>query len=93
MIRQHIRPAVVLTLLLCVITGLLYPGAVTAVAELLFPWQARGSLITRDGHVVGSRLIGQAFAEPYYFHPRPSEAGAGYDDPASAGTIKVPTDL
>jgi len=93
MIRDHIRPAVVLTLLLCVITGLLYPGAVTVVAELLFPRQAGGSLITRGGQVVGSRLIGQAFAAPYYFHSRPSAAGAGYDATASAGSNKGPTDL
>ena len=93
MIREHIRPAVVLTLLLCVITGLLYPGAVTAVAQLLFPHQANGSLITHAGRPVGSRLIGQAFTAPYYFHPRPSAAGAGYDATASAGTNKGPTDL
>ena len=93
MIREQIRPAVVLTLLLCVITGFLYPGAVTAVAQLLFPHQANGSLISRDGQPVGSRLIGQAFAAPYYFHPRPSAAGAGYDATASAGTNKGPTDL
>jgi potassium-transporting ATPase KdpC subunit len=93
MIREHIRPAVVLTLLLCVITGFLYPGAVTAVAQLLFPHQANGSLISRAGQPVGSRLIGQAFTAPYYFHSRPSAAGAGYDATASAGTNKGPTDL
>jgi len=92
MIRTAIRPAVVLTLLLCAITGLLYPGAVTTVAQLLFPAQANGSIITRDGQAVGSRLIGQAFSAPYYFHPRPSAAGAGYDATASGGTNKGPTD-
>jgi K+-transporting ATPase ATPase C chain len=92
MIREHIRPAVVLTLLLCAITGLLYPGVVTAFAQLLFPTQANGSLITRDGQVVGSWLIGQAFAAPYYFHSRPSAAGAGYDATVSAGSNKGPTD-
>jgi potassium-transporting ATPase KdpC subunit len=93
MIREHIRPAVVLTLLLCVITGFLYPGAVTAAAQLLFPHQANGSLIDRAGQPVGSRLIGQAFTAPYYFHSRPSAAGAGYDATASSGTNKGPTDL
>lgn len=92
MIRQLLRPAVVLTLLLCAITGLLYPGVVTAVAQLLFPSQANGSLITRDGRVIGSRLIGQRFVAPYYFHPRPSAAGSGYDATASAGTNRGPTD-
>lgn len=93
MIREHLRPAVVLTLLLCAITGLLYPGVVTALAQLLFPSQANGSLVTRNGQVIGSRLIGQPFAAPYYFHPRPSAAGSGYDATASGGTNKGPTDL
>ena len=93
MIREHLRPAVVLTLLLCAITGLLYPGVVTVFAQLLFPGQANGSLIMRNGQPVGSRLVGQAFTAPYYFHPRPSAAGAGYDATASAGTNKGPTDL
>ena len=92
MIRDHLRPAVVLTLLLCAITGLLYPGVVTALAQLLFPWQANGSVITRNGQPVGSRLIGQGFAAPFYFHSRPSAAGAGYDATASAGSNKGPTD-
>ncbi len=92
MFREHLRPAVVLTLLLCAITGLLYPGVVTVFAQLLFPSQANGSLIVRDGQLVGSRLIGQAFTAPYYFHPRPSAAGAGFDATASGGTNKGPTD-
>ena len=93
MIREHLRPAVVLTLLFCAITGLLYPGVVTVLAQLLFPSQANGSVILRNGQPVGSRLIGQAFTAPYYFHSRPSAAGAGYDATASAGTNKGPTDL
>jgi K+-transporting ATPase ATPase C chain len=92
MIREHLRPAVVLTLLLCAITGLVYPGVVTGLAQLLFPWQANGSIIVRNGQAVGSRLIGQAFTQPYYFHPRPSAAGIGYDATASGGTNKGPTD-
>ena len=90
MIRREIRPAIVLTLLLCAITGFLYPGAVTAVAQLLFPRQANGSIVTRGGQPVGSHLIGQRFATPDYFHPRPS--AAGYDAAASGGTNKGPTD-
>jgi potassium-transporting ATPase KdpC subunit len=90
--RNLLRPAVVMTLLLCLLTGLIYPGVVTGVAQLLFPWQANGSLVERDGHVVGSALIGQSFTRPEYFHSRPSAAGAGYDATASAGTNKGPTD-
>jgi len=93
MIREHLRPAVVLTLLFCAITGLLYPGVVTVLAQLLFPSQDNGSVILRNGQPVGSRLIGQAFTAPYYFHSRPSAAGSGYDATASAGTNKGPTDL
>jgi K+-transporting ATPase ATPase C chain len=92
MLRTHLRPAIVLTLLLCLLTGLLYPSLVTGLAQLLFPWQAHGSLVTANGRVVGSALIGQPFTRPEYFHPRPSAAGQGYDATASAGTNKGPTD-
>src|SRR5438552_4030007 len=92
MLRTHLRPAIVLTLLLCLVTGLLYPGIVTGLAQLLFPWQAHGSLVRADGRIVGSALIGQPFTRPEYFHPRPSAAGRGYDATASGGTNKGPTD-
>lgn len=92
MLHRLLRPAIVLTLLLCALTGLAYPGIVTGLAQLLFPRQANGSLVEAGGKVVGSELIGQPFSRPEYFHPRPSAAGAGYDAAASAGTNKGPTD-
>jgi K+-transporting ATPase ATPase C chain len=92
MLRKQLRPAIALTLLLCVITGLVYPGIVTGLARVLFPHQADGSLITSvKGEAIGSELIGQPFAKPEYFHPRPSAAGNGYDDTLSAGTNLGPT--
>jgi K+-transporting ATPase ATPase C chain len=91
LLRGQVRPAVTLTLILCVLTGVVYPDVVTGLAQLLFPRQANGSLIAVGGNVIGSRLIGQAFARPGYFHPRPSAAGAGYDAMASGGTNEGPT--
>ena len=93
MVQNQLRPAILVTLVLMVITGLAYPGLVTAAAQLFFPHQANGSLVVRNGQVVGSELIAQQFARAEYFHARPSAAGAGYDGGASSGTNKGPTDL
>ena len=82
-----LRPALVLFLLLTVLTGLLYPLLVTALAQLLFPHQAAGSILTRDGHAVGSRLIGQSFSDPRYFWSRPSATTPQpYNGTASTGS-------
>jgi len=87
----HLLPAFRLTLVLTVLTGVIYPAVVTGVAQVVFPTQANGSLETIGGRVVGSRLIGQNFSRPEYFHPRPSSAGAGYDAAASSGSNLGPT--
>lgn len=71
-LSKYIRPAVVITLLLTIVTGLIYPGVVTGLAQLLFPYQANGSLIRVNGQVVGSDLIGQQWTSPKYFFGRPS---------------------
>ena len=86
---SHFGPALRTTLVFTVLTGAAYPAAVTGAAWLLFPDRAHGSLLTRDGKVVGSTLIAQSFARPEYFHPRPS--AAGYDASASTGSNLGPT--
>jgi potassium-transporting ATPase KdpC subunit len=90
-IRRQLVPAVVAFLVLTVLTGVAYPLAVTGVAQVAFPGRADGSLVERDGIVVGSRLIGQSFAAPQYFHPRPSAAGDGYDAMSSSASNLGPT--
>ncbi len=89
---KQMLPGLRMTLLLTVLTGLIYPGVVTGLCQILFPKQADGSLISKDGRVIGSELIGQNFARPEYFQPRPSAAGTdGYDPTASGGSNLGPT--
>src|SRR5258708_25216669 len=88
---KELGPGLRLTIIFTVLTGLLYPAVMTGVSELIFPRQANGSLVTVGGKIVGSSLIGQSFAKPEYFHPRPSSAGNGYDATASGGSNLGPT--
>jgi K+-transporting ATPase ATPase C chain len=85
-IRTQLWPAVAVLLAITVITGFIYPAAVTAVAQIAFPGQANGSMIIVDGSTVGSSLIGQAFDDPKYFSGRPSAAGANGYDPTASGS-------
>jgi K+-transporting ATPase ATPase C chain len=93
---MHLRTNLVVSVLMTVVTtvllGVVYPLVVTGLAQALFPDRANGQLIYRDGRLVGSRILGQPFASPGYFHSRPSAAGpAGYDATASGGTSLGPT--
>jgi len=83
---SQLKPALLITLILTALTGIIYPMIITGISHLLFPSNAYGSLVRRGGTVIGSELIGQRFMTPRYFHGRPSAAGGGYDASASGGS-------
>ncbi len=90
-ITRNLLIAVLMTIVTTLLLGVAYPLVVTGLAQALFPDKANGQLVERGGHVVGSRIIGQAFSSPGYFRSRPSAAGTGYDAANSSGTNLGPT--
>jgi potassium-transporting ATPase KdpC subunit len=90
-ITRNLLIAVLMTIVTTLLLGVAYPLVVTGLAQVLFPGKANGQLIERNGNVIGSRIIGQAFSSPGYFRSRPSAAGTGYDAANSAGTNLGPT--
>ena len=89
---KELKPGLLMMIVMTVLTGLIYPAVVTGIAQAAFHDKANGSLIQANGQVIGSRLIGQNFSKPQYFHPRPSSAGSnGYDPTATAGSNLGPT--
>jgi K+-transporting ATPase ATPase C chain len=91
MMKENLRIAILITLVTTILFGIIYPLGITALAQLLYPSQANGSLIQRNGQLVGSRLLGQTFSSPGYFRSRPSNAGTGYDASQSSGSNLGPT--
>jgi len=89
--KKNLLIALWFTLVTTVMFGVLYPLAITGLAQVLFPYRANGQLIERNGKIVGSKIIGQSFSGPGYFHSRPSAAGTGYDATASTGSNLGPT--
>ena len=89
--KKNLLIALWFTLVTTVMFGILYPLAITGLAQVLFPSRANGQLIERNGKIVGSRIIGQSFTGPGYFHSRPSSAGTGYDATSSSGSNLGPT--
>ncbi len=89
--KKNLITAVLMTIATTILLGLVYPLMVTALAQVIFPKQANGQLIQKDDKTVGSRILGQGFSGPQYFHSRPSAAGAGYDAANSAGSNLGPT--
>jgi len=89
--KKNLVTAILMTIVSTILLGILYPLAVTAIAQIFFRNQANGQLVVANGKIVGSRIIGQAFSSPGYFHSRPSNAGNGYDATNSNGSQLGPT--